>query len=64
MDIEDERLKLVQRRESLHSEVLDIQNEVVVLSALIKKAEEELEEIQTKLDELDKPSKIKFAYAG
>ncbi len=58
MNIEMQKSELTKRHNSLHNEVFDIQREVVVLLALLSKAEEEIEEIQTKLSELEEPKKL------
>ena len=64
MSIEMQKSELNKRLNYLHNEVLDIQKEVVVLVALLKKAEEEIEEIQTNLSELEESETINFAYAS
>ena len=64
MSIEMQKTELTKRQNSLHNEVSDIQKEVVVLLALLKKAEEEIEEIQTKLGELEESETISLAYAS
>lgn len=64
MNIEAKKSVLTKRRNSLHNEVLDIQKEVVILLALLKKAEGELEEVQVKLGKLEESSEIKLAYAS
>jgi len=64
MSIEMQKSELTKRQISLHNEVSDIRNEVVVLLALLKKAEEEIEEIQTKLGELEESETISLAYAS
>ena len=64
MSIEMQKSELNKRINYLHNEVLDIQKEVVVLVALLKKAEEEIEEIQTNLTELEESETINLAYAS
>ena len=64
MTIEMKKTELTERQNSLHSEVSDIQKEVVILLALLRKAEEEIEEIQTKLDEPEESETISLAYAS
>ncbi len=64
MSIEMQKSELNKRINYLHNEVLDIQKEVVVLVALLKKAEEEIEEIQTNLSELEESETINLAYAS
>ena len=64
MSIRMQKSDLTKRQNSLHNEVFDIRNEVVVLLALLKKAEEEIEEIQTKLGELEGSETISLAYAS
>lgn len=64
MSIEMQKSELNKRLNYLHNEVLDIQKEVVVLVALLKKAEEEIEEIQTNLTELEESETINLAYAS
>lgn len=64
MNIEAKKSVLTQRRDSLHSEVTAIQNEAEILQALLKRAEQELTEIQTKLSELEESNTIKLAYAS
>jgi lipid II:glycine glycyltransferase (peptidoglycan interpeptide bridge formation enzyme) len=64
MNIEEQKLVLNKRCKNLHKEIAGIQDEVVVLLAMIKKAEEELEEIQTKLSKLEESNNIKFALAS
>ena len=64
MNIEAKKSVLTKRRNSLHNEVLDIQKEVVILLALLKKAEGELEEVQANLGKLEESSEIKLAYAS
>ncbi len=64
MSIEMQKSELNKRLNYLHNEVLDIQKEVVVLLALLKKAEEEIEEIQTNLSELEESETINLAYAS
>jgi len=64
MTVEMKKAELTERQNSLHSEVSDIQQEVVVLLALLRKAEEEIEEIQTKLGELEESETISLAYAS
>ncbi|MBT8113580.1 MAG: hypothetical protein KJO47_07860 [Gammaproteobacteria bacterium] len=64
MSIEMQKSELNKRLNYLHNEVLDIQKEVVVLVALLKKAEEEIEEIQTNLSELEESETINLAYAS
>ncbi|NNC67910.1 MAG: hypothetical protein HKN83_07760 [Gammaproteobacteria bacterium] len=59
-----QKSELNKRLNYLHNEVLDIQKEVVVLVALLKKAEEEIEEIQTNLSELEESETINLAYAS
>lgn len=64
MSVEMQKTELTKRQNSLHNEVSDIQKEVVVLLALLRKAEEEIEEIQTKLGELEESETISLAYAS
>lgn len=64
MNIKAKRSMLTQRRDSLHNEVIAIQNEAEILQALLKKAEEELAEIQILLGELEESETIKFSYAS
>jgi len=64
MSVEMQKSELTKRQNSLHNEVSDIREEVVVLLALLKKAEEEIEEIQTKLGELEEVETISLAYAS
>ena len=64
MSIEMQKSELNKRLNYLHNEVLDIQKEVVVLVALLKKAEEEIEEIQTNLSEFEESETINLAYAS
>ncbi len=64
MSIEMQKSELNKRLNYLHNEVLDIQKEVVVLVALLKKAEEEIEEIQTNVSELEESETINLAYAS
>jgi len=64
MNIEMQKSELSKRQNSLRSEVSDIQEEVVVLLALLRKAEGEIEEIQTKLDEIEEQETISFSYAS
>ena len=64
MNVEKKRLQLIRRRETLNSEIIDIREEVVVLLALIKKAEKEIESIQAELDELNGLKRSKLAYAN
>ena len=64
MNIEMQKFELSKRQNSLRSEVSDIQEEVVVLLALLRKAEGEIEEIQTKLDEIEEQETISFSYAS
>ena len=59
-----QKSELNKRLNYLHNEVLDIQKEVVVLVALLKKAEEEIEEIQANLSELEESETINLAYAS
>ena len=64
MNTEENRLILTQKRDNLHGEVIAIQNEADILQALLKKAEQELTEVQTKLSELEESNVIKLAYAS
>jgi len=64
MSVEMQKSELTKRQNSLHNEVSDIREEIVVLLALLKKAEEEIEEIQTKLGELEEVETISLAYAS
>ncbi len=64
MNIETNRSVLIERQANLHNDVIAIQNELDILQALLKKAEEELVEIQIKLGELEGSSTIKLAYAS
>ncbi len=64
MNIEDKRSLLLQRRETLDNEITDMQEEITILFALIKKTEEEIEAIQTKLGELEMLKRNKLAYAS
>ena len=64
MNIEDKRSLLLQRRETLDNEITDMQEEITILFALIKKTEEEIEAIQTKLGELERLKRNKLAYAS
>lgn len=63
-NIEAKKSVLIERQANLHSDVIAIQNELDILQALLKKAEEELAEIQTKLTELEESNTIKLAYAS
>ncbi len=64
MTIEMQKTELTERQNSLRNEAVDIRREVVVLLALLRKAEEEIEEIQTKLGELEESKTISLAYAS
>ena len=64
MSIEMQKSELNKRLNYLHNEVLVIQKEVVVLVALLKKAEEEIEEIQTNLSEFEESETINLAYGS
>lgn len=64
MNIETNKSVLIERQANLHNDVIAIQNELDILQALLKKAEEELVEIQIKLGELEGSSTIKLAYAS
>ena len=64
MNVEEKRLQLIRRRETLNSEIIDIREEVVVLLALIKRAEKEIESIQAELNELNGLKRSKLAYAN
>ena len=64
MNIEEKRSLLLRRRGALDSEIMGIRDEVAILSALIKKAEEEIETIEAKLIELEEAKTVKFAQAG
>ncbi len=64
MNIETNRSVLIERQANLHNDVIAIQNELDILQALLKEAEEELVEIQIKLGELEGSSTIKLAYAS
>lgn len=63
MNIEMQKSELSKRQNSLRSEVSDIQEEVVVLLALLRKAEGEIGEIQAKLDEIEEQETISLSYA-
>ena len=64
MNFEEKRSLLLQKRRTLDSEIKDIRDEVIVLQALIKKAEEEIEAINAKLYELEDVKKYKLAKAS
>lgn len=64
MNIEAKKSVLIERQANLQSDVIAIQNELDILQALLKKAEEELAEIQTKLTELEESNTIKLAYVS
>ena len=64
MNTEENRLILTQKRDSLQGEVIAIQNEADILQALLKKAEQDLTEVQTKLSELEESNVIKLAYVS
>ena len=64
MNTEAKMSVLTKKRDSLHNEVLDIQKEIVILLALLKKAEQELEEVQLKINKPEESSEIKLAYAS
>ncbi len=64
MNIETNRSVLIERQANLHNDVIAMQNELDILQALLKKAEEELAEIQIKLAELEGSNTIKLAYAS
>ena len=53
MNVQAKKLALIQRQSTLYDEVVAIQNEVDILRALQKRAEEELLDIETKLEELE-----------
>ena len=52
MNVQAKKSVLIQRQATLHNELVAIQSEVDILRALQKRAEEELLDIETKLDEL------------
>ncbi len=64
MNIEEKRSLLLRRRGTLDGEIMDIRDEVIVLLALIKKAEEEIEMIEAKLSELEDIKNVKLAQVG
>ena len=64
MNIEEKESQLLLKRGTLDDEIKDIKDEVIVLLALIKKAQEEIETINAKLCELEDVKKIKFAKAS
>ena len=64
MSIEQTAPVLRQKIDTLRNEIIDIQEEVVVLLAMKKKAEKEIEEIQAELDMLEMEPEIKLACAG
>ena len=53
MNIQDKRLKLIQRMESLNQEIKTIQGEIKILRCLQKNAAKEIIEIQTELEKLE-----------
>lgn len=53
MNIQDKRLNLIQRLESLNQEIKTIQGEIKILCCLRKNAAKEIIEIQTELERLE-----------
>ena len=62
MNIQAKKSILSQKKATLYNEVVAIKHEVSILQALQKKAEEELSEVEIKLEELDENSSINLVY--
>lgn len=64
MNFTEQKVTLEKRKNRLEYEISDIREEIYVLLALRGKAEEELEEIQSKLAALEEIETISLAYAS
>jgi ribosomal protein S6 len=64
MNFTEQKVTLEKRKHRLEYEISDIREEIYVLLALRGKAEEELEEIQSKLAALEEIETISLAYAS
>ena len=53
MNIQDKRLKLIQRLNSLNQEIKTIQGEIKILRCLQKNAAKEISEIRAELEKLE-----------
>ena len=60
MNVQAKKLALIQRQSTLYDEVVAIQNEVDILRALQKRAEEELLDIETKLEEIEEHDNLVY----
>jgi chromosome segregation ATPase len=64
MTFKEQKAKLEKRRNRLEYEISDIREEINVLLALMRKAEEEVDEVQSKLAALEEIETISLAYAS
>ena len=60
MNVQAKKSDLIRRQATLYDEVVAIQSEVDILRALQKRAEEELLDIETKLDELEEKDNLVY----